>query len=90
MFVSTECYAQVIIFTHICNNSITQKVCKLSGTTIIMKWLRDKVKVISGNIFQYHIFKNNHSLEGKNLVPSVLNKEQLKKHRSHFQNNLLP
>jgi len=52
LFVSTECYAQVTIFIHICNNSITQKVCQQSRTTIFMKGLREKVKVISGNIFQ--------------------------------------
>lgn len=32
--------------------SITQEVCRKSKTTTIMKWLRDKVKVISDNIFQ--------------------------------------
>jgi hypothetical protein len=52
LFVSTEFYAQVTIFIHICNDPITQKVCQQSRTTIIMKGLRDEVKVISGNIFQ--------------------------------------
>jgi hypothetical protein len=54
-FCATVCFysvLQVTIFIHICNKSITQKVCQQSRTTIIMKGIRDEVKVISGNIFQ--------------------------------------